>query len=114
MEWNNLTDSNQLEMLTEQSYKTTVLVFKHSTRCSISTAALDRLERKWESSLPVNVFYLDLIKYRPISAKIEADFKVEHQSPQVLLIQNGQCFYDASHTDIRFEEIKNQLALGTK
>lgn len=106
MNWHPLTDLAQLDVLVEQSYQHPVLIFKHSTRCSISSMALSRLERDWQEGNGTPApYYLDLIAYRPVSNAIAERLGVEHQSPQVLLLRNGKCVYHASHSAIRFQEI---------
>ncbi|MDB5024961.1 MAG: ytxJ [Mucilaginibacter sp.] len=62
-------------------------------------------------SLPENLplYFLDLIKYRDISNQIAQDFQVHHQSPQLLLIKDGQCILDQSHSGISLEEALAQL-----
>ena len=52
--------------------------------------------------------FLDLIKYRSVSNRIADDFKVYHESPQILVIKNGECIYDESHSGIEMEEIVEQ------
>ncbi|MCU0471076.1 MAG: bacillithiol system redox-active protein YtxJ [Arcicella sp.] len=108
MNWNTLTEINQLQTIKEESYNYPVLILKHSTTCSISSTALNRLERNWKQEKvgDLKPYYLDLLRYRPISNEIANLFKVEHQSPQVLIIQNGDCIYDASHFDISFGELE--------
>jgi bacillithiol system protein YtxJ len=106
MNWIALTDYSQIKKALEQSEP--FLVFKHSTRCSISSMAKSRFERNFELEA-VHAFYLDLIAYREISNQLAEDFGVEHQSPQLLLIQNGCCTYNASHNSIDLEEIKAML-----
>lgn len=109
MTWNDLTEESQLEAIKQQSMEQPVVIFKHSTRCSISSMAKSRLER---SVAPESVafYYLDLIRYRNISGKIAEMFHVHHESPQVLLIRNGECTYDESHSGISMEEIADQAA----
>lgn len=109
MTWNELTDEAQLDAIKTQSAEMPVVIFKHSTRCSISTMAKTRLER---SVAPESVafYYLDLIRYRNISNKIAEVFHVHHESPQILLIRNGECTYDDSHNGISMEEIIAQAA----
>lgn len=104
MDWNLLTAEDQLEMIRERSLQKPQLIFKHSTRCSISAMAKSRLER---SATPATIefYYLDLIAHRPLSQKIALDFGVEHESPQVLLIKDGKCVYHESHSGIRMDEI---------
>ncbi len=106
--WIPITTEHHLEEIKSGSAHQAQLIFKHSTRCSISSMAKSRLER---SELPANVqfHFLDLIKYREISNKIEEIFDVNHESPQVLLIKNGTCIYDESHNGISMEEIDFQI-----
>lgn len=61
--------------------------------------------------LPENLplYFLDLIKYRDISNQIAQDFQVHHQSPQLLLIKDGECILDQSHSGISLEEALAQL-----
>lgn len=112
MNWIALTESNQLQTIKEESFNHPVLILKHSTTCSISGTALNRLERNWKQEKvgELKPYYLDLLRYRPISAEIASVFNIEHQSPQVLIIQNGECIYHASHFDISFAELEGVVA----
>jgi len=112
MNWNKLSDIAQLDELVKASNDKPVLIFKHSTRCSISSTALDRLERSWKSEEVEGLepYYLDLIQFRNISGAVAEKFDVEHQSPQVLIIKEGKAVYDASHYDIRYQELLKHLA----
>lgn len=100
-DWGSLTDLQQLEEVISNSYERTVVVFKHSTRCSISRFALSRFENEFrftkEEILP---FYLDLLSFREISNELAHRFDVEHQSPQIIVIKNGKAIYAASHENI--------------
>lgn len=89
-----------------------VAIFKHSTRCAISKMAQLRLLSSWnfsENQLPI--YQLDLLSFRELSNKIAEDFSVEHQSPQLLLIKNGECIYHTSHMGISVDAIKKALEL---
>jgi bacillithiol system protein YtxJ len=112
MNWIKLESENQLLEIQQKSRLENVLIFKHSTRCSISRAALDRLERNWKHGEMGNVqpYYLDLIAFREVSNRIAEKFDVEHESPQVLLIKDGQSIYSRSHFEINFESIKKAIA----
>lgn len=107
--WKDLNDAAQLSAILEESQHRPVVLFKHSTRCSISSMAKNRLER---AGLPegISFYLLDLIRFRPISNQIAADFGVLHQSPQVLLIRDGKCVYDESHGAIAMDTITQQAA----
>jgi bacillithiol system protein YtxJ len=109
MNWNPLTEEAQLETVRQESYTHPVLIFKHSTRCSISSTALARMQRNWAEGGGLKPYYLDLIAYRSLSGQVASEFGVPHQSPQVLLLSKGKCVYDASHFEISFADINQQL-----
>lgn len=106
MEWNLLTAMNQLDLIVSMSEEKAVLIFKHSTRCSISRFALKQFENEFNLEEKIEPYFLDLLNYRDISNEIAFRFNVQHQSPQVLLIKNRVVVYDASHSDIVVEELK--------
>jgi bacillithiol system protein YtxJ len=109
MNWIHLTREEQLEEIKNSSdYH---IIFKHSTRCSISMMARKGFELDWQI-LPENtpVYFLDLIKYRELSNKIAEIFQVYHESPQVLVIKNGECVLDQSHGAISAAEIAEIMA----
>lgn len=104
MQWKYITDVNQIEEIKKQPGYS--LIFKHSTRCSVSMMAKRRFEMDWEV-IPedTSLYFLDLINYRQISADIATRFQVHHESPQILLIKDGSCVLDASHGDISADEV---------
>ncbi len=111
MQWTTLADPAQLDTIDTASYDAPILIFKHSTRCSISSAALARLERAWTAANDQahNVYYLDLLRYRAVSNTIAERYAIEHASPQVLVIRNGKCIYTESHFGIAYAEVIAQL-----
>lgn len=111
MKWSTLTDEAHLDTIDQDSEHRPVLIFKHSTRCSISTAALNRLESAWLSKDAElgTVHYLDLIRYRSISNAIADRYGVQHESPQVLVIRHGRCVHHASHFSITYAGTKEAL-----
>ena len=111
MNWINLHALEQLNDIKELSKERIQVIFKHSTRCSISSIAKSRLERTAPPET-IDFYFLDLLKYRSLSDKIAADFSVHHESPQVLLIKNSECIYDESHNGIQMGEIIEQVSLN--
>ncbi|HMP93539.1 MAG TPA: bacillithiol system redox-active protein YtxJ [Phnomibacter sp.] len=107
--WQPLTSAAQLEELTAQSYQQPQLIYKHSTRCALSSIVWQRLQG---TALPPGLtgYYLDLIAFRTLSNQIAEKFSVYHESPQVLLIVHGQCVYDESHMAIRMADILQEAA----
>lgn len=105
MNWIPLQEEKQLEEIVTNSNIIPQVIFKHSTRCAVSSMAKNRLDRK-EAPAGIRFYLLDLIKYRNISNKVASDFGVSHESPQVLVINNGECIYNESHSGIIFDEIE--------
>lgn len=112
IEWSVIDSEITLNQAINKSSEHPVVIFKHSTRCSISSMALSRLEREWdtEEMNSITPYYLDLISYRSISNLIAEKFGVRHESPQVLVIKNGESVYHSSHMGISYDEIKNKTA----
>jgi bacillithiol system protein YtxJ len=99
MNWNLITDLADLETIKQQSHESPVLLFKHSTRCSVSSMVLSRFERQW-ANFNFSFNFLDLLEHRDISNAIAIEFDVVHQSPQVLIIKDGKCIETSSHNGI--------------
>ena len=110
MKWIPLTTESQLQEIIDLSKNTPQVIFKHSTTCSISNMAFSRFERA-EAPDNIDFYYLDLLNFRPLSAAIAEKFQVHHESPQVLLIKNGECTYDESHYGIMMDEIIEQAGV---
>ena len=109
MNWIPLTEEAQLDSIISESKIQPVVIFKHSTTCSISAMAKGRMDRE-EAPGGVKFYYLDLHRYRLISNKIAEIFHVHHESPQLLLIKDGECTYDESHNGISMAELEEQIA----
>lgn len=111
MNWNKLTAAAQIEEIKQLSKSKPVLIFKHSTRCSVSSMSLDRLLRNWKSTDEDKIapYFLDLIAHRSLSSQIENEFGIPHESPQVIIIREGKAVYDTSHYGISYLEIMEQI-----
>ncbi|PWK70039.1 bacillithiol system protein YtxJ [Mucilaginibacter oryzae] len=109
MNWISLETADQLLAIKKQEGYS--LIFKHSTRCSISMMAKRRFELDWDN-LPENMplYFLDLIKYRDLSNQVAQLFQVHHESPQLLLIKDGECILDQSHSGISVDETLEVLS----
>lgn len=96
-----------IDAATLQSFTEDVVLFKHSTRCSISTMAFERLQR---GGLTQPFYFLDLLKHRDLSNIIAEKFAVHHESPQLLLIRKGECIFEASHLEISVTSVNEAAA----
>ena len=107
--WIPLTFMGQLDEMVAFSKNKPAVIFKHSTRCSVSRFALKQFENEFGVEERVDAYFLDLLEHRDISNAIASRFGVYHQSPQLLLIKEGKSVYDVSHSDIDAEELKGKL-----
>ena len=99
MNWINLTTMSELYKIKKDSYQSPQFIFKHSTRCSISKMVLSRFDSANDSA-SLSVYLLDLLNYRYLSNQIADSFNIKHESPQLLLIKDGECYKHSSHTSI--------------
>ncbi|MEO6290126.1 MAG: bacillithiol system redox-active protein YtxJ [Ginsengibacter sp.] len=106
MNWISILSEEQIDEIKSKSGKNPQVIFKHSIRCSISSMAKNRLD-KGNQPEGIDFYYLDIINNRAISNKIAVEFDVHHQSPQVLVINDGLCVYNESHSGIHMDEIKS-------
>ncbi|MCD0456092.1 bacillithiol system redox-active protein YtxJ [Chryseobacterium sp. LC2016-27] len=105
--WKTIKSEEDLEKAIKESYNNRVAVFKHSTSCFISKTVLKNFEKEIEISDEQNVsfYFLDLLAFRPISNKIAEDFGIRHESPQLIVFENGEPINNASHQDISLSQI---------
>jgi len=107
MKWMELKSLEQVKEINSLSAHKKVMLFKHSTRCSISSAALGRIERNWKPEYENEMicYFLDLIQFRELSNHIAENYEVIHQSPQALVIRNSKCTLSQSHNQIRLGDL---------
>jgi len=105
--WQPIQSEQDLEEAIASSYQQKIAIFKHSTSCFISKTVLKNFEKEIEQSQDCGaVFYfLDLLAYRDISNKIAKDLGIRHESPQLIVIENGRAINNASHQDITLSQI---------
>lgn len=109
IQWKNLTTVQQLDELSQDNQ--IHVIFKHSTRCSVSSMAKRSLEYS-QDLLPdsYSLYYLDLISFRDVSNAVAKRWNISHESPQVLIIKGDECLYHASHSDIEMADIVKFIA----
>ena len=98
--WKLLIDENQLDAILKESNQKPIIIFKHSTRCGTSMMVKNSFQSNYNLGNTFTLYYLDLIKYRNISNKIENLFNISHQSPQLIIIKNGKVVAHSSHYEI--------------
>nr|WP_298790217.1 bacillithiol system redox-active protein YtxJ [uncultured Allomuricauda sp.] len=105
--WIPLVSEEQLDEIAEKSKSRTQLIFKHSTTCGISRMVLNMFTSTYALGKDIDIYFLDLHAHRNVSNEVAVQFQVMHQSPQLLIIKNGETIYHTSHgaiVDINLEE----------
>ena len=99
--WNRLSSIDQLNELDKESYHQPIAIFKHSTRCGTSSMALRQFEKQFEiDNTNVKLYFLDLLSSRDVSNEIAIRFQVFHQSPQLIVLKEGNTIHHSSHYQI--------------
>ncbi len=111
IDWQLLSNEEQLQFMNKASIEKPVVLFKHSTSCSISNVALKRFEKNYDKKIEgkAHFYLLDILNHRDISNEISQMYGVKHESPQMLIIQSGICTIHESHFDISFNNVIVQL-----
>ena len=108
--WIALTSVEQLNQLIKTTHEKPVLLFKHSTRCGVSSMAMNSFENQWSTDDTLcDLYYLDLLQHRDVSNEIAELTGVQHQSPQVIVLKGDEIIYDASHSSIDARRIESSL-----
>jgi bacillithiol system protein YtxJ len=90
-----ITDTNALEQLLSRSHDAPVVLFKHSTTCPISAAAYKQM-----SKVENEVSLVVVQRARDVSSEIASRTGIQHESPQAIVLRNGEAVWAASHFDI--------------
>lgn len=110
LNWNTLESIDDLDVAEQRSFLKTIVLFKHSTRCSVSRFVLKQFESIY--SIPeeqMDIYFLDLIAFRAVSNEIASRYNVTHQSPQLIVLKEGKAIYDVSHESIDANVLKQYI-----
>ncbi len=90
-----ITDTKSLEEMADRSRERPIVIFKHSLTCPISAGAYQQMV-EFEGE----VVLVEVQRARALSMEIETRLGVMHESPQVIVLRNGQVAWNASHFGI--------------
>ena len=114
MDWHLLTASSTLEEAISLSYTQPVLLFKHSYRCSISAVVFSRMQREWKAPpTQIAAYLVDVVKERNLAREIADRLGIRHESPQALILRNGNCTYQSSHMAVTVGDLMKAVESDT-
>ena len=100
-----VTGAEQFTDLLNRSQKQPVVIFKHSTTCPISATAYDEMEQ-----VAGEVILVEVQRARELSREIERKTGIRHESPQVLVLENGKVVWNASHFKVKARAVEEALS----
>lgn len=107
-----LLEIEELEEVWEVSAKKPTFLFKQSTTCPISAKAFEEFHKfLQENTEDIAAYYVKVRESRPVSNEIAEELAVIHQSPQIILIKDGEAIWDTSHMRITVDSIKEALEM---
>ena len=92
--------------LQEKCLPTDCLVFKHSTACGVSARALKEVEAL-QTTTPI--YWVNVREQRDLSDWIAQTYHVIHESPQLILLQQGKAAKVWNHFQVNREVIERAL-----
>jgi bacillithiol system protein YtxJ len=108
--WNDLDDTSQIEAIISASEYHPQLIYKHSSRCSVCFFAKKQIEDIPEDLREqVDLHFIDVISWREVSNTIAKEFSIKHESPQLLVLCDGEVVWSGSHRSIQSDTITDKL-----
>ncbi len=93
-----LTTIDELDAALAASSTRPIVIFKHSATCGTSALAAEEIDDLLaHGALPADIYLVRIQGARAVSNEIERRLRVRHESPQVLLIRDGQVMWSATH-----------------
>lgn len=96
--------SNEWIEIISESHEHPVVIFKHSDTCPISAKAHQKVLVA-ESVITAPIYKIIVQNGPELKIQIADDVSIHHESPQVIILRNGEAVYHASHYAINSEEI---------
>lgn len=103
---------DELDVILAGTVNRPALIFKHSLTCGTSAMAMEEMMDLMSDPPPdVDVFLVRIQSARAVSNAIETRLKVRHESPQVLLVRDGQVVWSATHFRVMAEAVRAALGV---
>lgn len=106
IQWHTIDKEEDLEKVLRDSHQSDQLIFKHSNACGISNIVKSRLEKESQVlKTHTDVYLINVLRNRTLSNQLAELLTVRHESPQILLISDGECIFHSSHFDVSLKNI---------
>ncbi len=105
-----LTSAAALKAALEHSHETPIVLFKHSMTCPISASAASQVAGLGAEGDPP-VYRIVVQTARAVSYEAERLLGVRHESPQVIVVKDGEARFHASHFGVQLDRIRTEAAV---
>ncbi len=107
MNWIIIDSADKIYEAEDLSRSQRVLIFKFSHLCSISHVMKMLLQREWnEGAMKMKTYLVNVIDNHELSNDIAERFKVEHETPQAIILEKGKSIFSASHGQVKYVNLK--------
>ena len=97
-EMQTLNSTEEIDAIIEKSKEKMQIIFKHSTACPISRMSHEKMKAEYPlNEDQADIYYIGVIEQRPLSNYISEKIMVQHESPQMIVLRNGQSIFNESH-----------------
>lgn len=109
-EWDEITSTEEVDEIHLASNAKIQVIYKHSRSCGvcyISRNSLEKMEDDIRES--IDLYMVDVIRDRPISKYISEKYGIRHESPQMLIIKEGEVIWHGSHYKVKLDNLLKQV-----
>ena len=92
--------------LQKKSHELPQVIFKHSNSCAISLGAFESLKL---AAVPQDIHMLVVQVSPELSAQIEEETDIVHESPQLLILKDGKIAFYANHYEVTGDILDEKL-----
>lgn len=106
-----MADTAELDTALQSSYAQPVLLLKHSARCVLSARAARIVESYAATHGSDADIWVLTVQHAPrLSRAVTSRLAIEHESPQLIVLQDGRELTTATHGAITLEWIEKAIA----
>lgn len=85
------------------------VLYKHSSRCAICSFARWQVGRFADRHGDVPVYLLDVLEDRALSDRVAERLGVRHESPQAIVVRDGDVIWTGSHFAVRAGVLEREV-----
>ena len=109
-----LSTEAELEAAVADSFEQPVVLLKHSKWCGRSQQIIEATLGELETLSQVGCRVLIVQNHRALSNVVARRFNIRHETPQVVVIRNGQVTWHAAHSQITGHALRRAIGIEAR